>query len=70
MGDRQHQKIKQNRRVLSKQEQEVKWSKIEKGEIPDDYTNALLSLLGFHDRPLNPQEQASRERELKRNNSL
>jgi hypothetical protein len=51
-----------------KAERDEKWRKIEAGEIPDDYTNAFLSHFGFHDEPLRPSQQRSRERLLKNRN--
>jgi len=57
-------------KYLTPAQREQKWRDIENGKIPDDYTNYFLSTFGFHDRPLNPSEQLSRERELRRNGSL
>ena len=51
--------------MITKKDQAIKWRLIESKQIPDDYTNAFLSHFGFHDEPLNANEEQRRQRILK-----
>jgi len=54
---------------MTKKEKRTHWTKIENGEIPDDYQNPFLSHFGFMDYPLNEENERTRAR-AKRINGL
>ena len=54
---------------MTKKELRKKWDAIERGEISDDYQNPFLSHFGFMDYPLDTDEERTRERERRKNNS-
>jgi hypothetical protein len=54
---------------LTKKELRKKWDRIERGEIADDYQNPFLSHFGFMDYPLDADEERTRERARRKNNS-
>ena len=54
---------------MTKAEKRKKWDAIERGEIPDDYQNPFLSHFGFMDYPLDADEERTRARARRKNNS-
>jgi hypothetical protein len=47
---------------MTKLEKRRHWTRIENGEIPDDYQNPFLSHFGFMDYPLDEDQEATRKR--------